>query len=263
MADAARAHATDRGVDHRGLPLLAFGGAGPVHACAVGALLQSTAVIFPPQASVLSAVGTLVTPVRLDLVRSALGRLDALDWSEVERLLGEMTDEALEALAEAGAALAEAGAPRDAIRISIGADLRYTGQQNEVSIVFEHDPRQDRDTNVILNAFAAAYHAQYGVNPSHVPVEVVSWRLTARGPDTIINAVPAEPRPPAAPTGERAVALWSGAPLTQLYDRTKLAAGQVITGPALIEERETTVVLPPGWTGTVDAIGCITAKRDD
>ncbi len=82
---AARAHATDRGVDHRGLPLLAFGGAGPVHACAVGELLQSTAVIFPPQASVLSAFGTLVTPVRLDLVRSALGRLDALDWDEVDR----------------------------------------------------------------------------------------------------------------------------------------------------------------------------------
>ncbi len=73
MAGAARAHATDRGVDHRGLPLLAFGGAGPVHACAVGELLQSAAVIFPPQASVLSAFGTLVTPVRLDLVRSALG----------------------------------------------------------------------------------------------------------------------------------------------------------------------------------------------
>ncbi len=80
MAGAARAHATDRGVDHRGLPLLAFGGAGPVHACAVGELLQSAAVIFPPQASVLSAFGALVTPVRLDLVRSALGRLDALDW---------------------------------------------------------------------------------------------------------------------------------------------------------------------------------------
>ena len=73
MAGAARAHATDRGVDHRGLPLLAFGGAGPVHACAVGELLQSVAVIFPPQASVLSAFGALVTPVRLDLVRSALG----------------------------------------------------------------------------------------------------------------------------------------------------------------------------------------------
>ncbi len=74
MAAAVRAHAADRGVDHRGLPLLAFGGAGPVHACAVGELLQSTAVIFPPQASVLSAFGTLVTSIRFDLVRSAPGR---------------------------------------------------------------------------------------------------------------------------------------------------------------------------------------------
>src|SRR6202034_2044772 len=103
MAGAARAHATDRGVDHRGLPLLAFGGAGPVHACAVGELLQSVAVIFPPQASVLSAFGALVTPVRLDLVKSALGRLIALDWNEVQRLVREMTDEARAALAEAGA----------------------------------------------------------------------------------------------------------------------------------------------------------------
>ncbi len=256
MADAARAHATDRGVDHRGLPLLAFGGAGPVHACAVGALLQSTAVIFPPQASVLSAFGSLVTPVRLDLVRSALSPLGALNWPEIDRLVGEMME-------EAAAALAEAGAPRESIHVSIGADLRYTGQQNEVSIVFDHDPREARDAGAILEVFAAAYFAQYGVNPSHVPVEVVSWRLTARGPDTVINAVQAAARPPAAPTGERAVALWSGAPLAKRYDRTALAAGQVIEGPALIEERETTVVLPPGWTGTVDAIGCITATRND
>ncbi len=256
MADAARAHATDRGVDHRGLPLLAFGGAGPVHACAVGALLQSTAVIFPPQASVLSAFGSLVTPVRLDLVRSALCPLGALNWLEVDRLVGEMME-------EAAAALAEAGAPREAVRISIGADLRYTGQQNEVSIVFERDPRPERDADAILKAFSAAYFAQYGVNPSHVPVEVVSWRLTARGPEAIVTAVLAKPRPSSAPIGERTVALWSGGPLAKRYDRTSLAAGQVITGPALVEERETTVVLPPGWTGTVDAIGCITAKRDD
>ena len=89
MAAAARTHATDRGIDHRGLPLLAFGGAGPVHACSVGELLQSTSVIFPPQASVLSAFGTLVTPVRLDLVRSAPGMLDDLDWNDIDRMLAE------------------------------------------------------------------------------------------------------------------------------------------------------------------------------
>ena len=225
-----------------------------MHACAVGELLQSTAVIFPPQASVLSAFGSLVTTVRLDLVRSALSPLASLDWDEVDRLVGEM-------LAEARAALAEAGTAAQDIRISLGADLRYAGQQNEVGIVFEGDPRQDRDAEAIRRTFEAAYFAQYGVNPSHVPVEAVSWRLTARGPDNIVDARPVTGQSPAAPKGERSIPLWSGAPKAKLYDRAALAAGQSIAGPALIEERETTIVLPPGWVGTVDAIGCITAKR--
>ncbi len=254
MAGAARAHATDRGVDHRGLPLLAFGGAGPVHACAVGELLQSTAVIFPPQASVLSAFGALVTPVRLDLVRSALGRLDDLDWGEVERLLGEMTDEAL-------AALIEAGTAPDQVRWSIGADLRYAGQQNEVGINFERDPREASDAGMIRQVFEAAYFAQYGVNPSHVPIEIVSWRLTAQGPENTFRGAGAPTGAPGEARSERLIPLWNGAGPAKVYDRSSLVKNQVIAGPALIEERETTIVLPPDWNGAVDEFGCITARR--
>ena len=254
MAGAARAHATDRGVDHRGLPLLAFGGAGPVHACAVGELLQSVAVIFPPQASVLSAFGALVTPVRLDLVKSALGRLSALDWDEVQRLVAEMTDEAT-------AALAEAGAAPDSIRLKLGADLRYAGQQNEVTVSFEGDPVGRRDAEAIRKVFEDAYFAQYGVNPSHVPIEVVSWRLTAQGPEDRV-----EPSGPpgvgaAQPVREKAVPLWPAAGPARLYERASLGRGQRLFGPALIEERETTIVLPPGWDAVVDDNGCITATR--
>ncbi len=254
MAGAARAHATDRGVDHRGLPLLAFGGAGPVHACAVGELLQSVAVIFPPQASVLSAFGALVTPVRLDLVRSALDRLAALDWDQVQRLVREMTDEAT-------AALAEAGAPAGGIRLKLGADLRYAGQQNEVTVSFDGDPVGARDAEAIRKVFEDAYFAQYGVNPSHVPIEVVSWRLTAQGPEDTV-----EPSgPPAAgagePVREKAVPLWPAAGPAKVYARASLGRGQQLAGPALIEERETTIVLPPGWDAVVDDSGCITAKR--
>ena len=79
MAAAARAHATDRGIDYRGMPVLAFGGAGPVHACHVAELLESTTVIYPPLASVLSAFGTLVTPVRFDLARGTAG---GIDWDQ-------------------------------------------------------------------------------------------------------------------------------------------------------------------------------------
>jgi len=253
MAGAARAHATDRGVDHRGLALLAFGGAGPVHACQVGALLESTAVIFPPKASVLSAFGTLVTPVRLDLVRSALGDLASLDWSEVDRLLGEMSQEGL-------AALEQAGCERGQVRLRFGADLRYLGQQNELGIVFDHDPRADHDTAKISRAFEEAYMAQYGVNPSHVPLEIVSWRLTAQGPDIAIEDARGAPSRPGRPKSSRHVALWPTIDLVPVHDRSALAPRQRLVGPAIVEERETTIVLPPAWEATVDEIGCIVAQ---
>ena len=98
MAAAVRTHATDRGVDWRGMPLFAFGGAGPVHACEVAALLQSSEVIVPPQPSVLSAFGTLVTSMRFDLVRSDLVRVNELNWERVDRILGELAREATAAL---------------------------------------------------------------------------------------------------------------------------------------------------------------------
>ncbi len=147
MAAAARAHATDRGVDYRGMPLFAFGGAGPVHACEVASLLQSSSVIVPPQPSVLSAFGTLVTSLRLDLVRSDLVHIRDLDWDRVERLLGEL-------VREASAALAEAGCSASSIKLIFGADLRYFGQQSELSVILDADPREHRDSARIESLFA-------------------------------------------------------------------------------------------------------------
>jgi N-methylhydantoinase A len=255
MAGAARAHATDRGIDYRGLALLAFGGAGPVHACAVGALLDSTAVIFPPQASVLSAFGALVTPVRLDLVRSALGDLAALDWVEADALLTEMSEEGFAALAEAGVGRAE-------VSLRFGADLRYFGQQNELTVAFEADPREGRDIEAIRAVFETAYRAQYGVNPSHVPVEIVGWRLTARGPDIALTHAPPAAAAPGAPRTRRHVALWPAIDEVPVFDRSSLAVGQTLAGPAVIEERETTIVLPPAWTATINDLGCIVAEME-
>ena len=254
MASAARTHATDRGVDHRGLPLLAFGGAGPVHACAVGALLQSTSVIFPPEASVLSAFGTLVTPVRIDLVRSALDRPAALDWAVVDALLDEM-------VVEADAAMAEAGCLPAQVTRLFGADLRYFGQQNEVTIRFPADPRDARDSATITGIFEQAYLAQYGVLPSHVPIEVVSWRLTATGPEITFDLPALTPAASGAAKGTRKVSLWQESQQVPVHDRAALGVGQRLSGPAIIEERETTIVLPPAWTAIVNEIGCIVATQ--
>ncbi|HTJ64679.1 MAG TPA: hydantoinase/oxoprolinase family protein [Alphaproteobacteria bacterium] len=254
MAAAARTHATDRGVDYRGMPLLAFGGAGPVHASAVGALLQSTSVIFPPNASVLSAFGTLVTSVRFDLVRSAPGKLDALDWAIVDKVLTEMTVEGM-------AALTEAGCAPDTVRMTFGADLRYFGQQNEVSITLSGDPREGKNVQMVRDTFEKAYFAQYGINPSHVPIEIVSWRLTASGPDVGAKTISKTSGEWGKPKAHRPVLLWPEAGPVAVYDRDTLAAGQKIAGPAIIEERETTIVILPEWDATIDSIGCVVSEK--
>ena len=254
MASAARTHATDRGVDYRGLPLFAFGGAGPLHACGVAELLQSTSVIVPPQSSVLSAFGTLVTPVRLDLVRSDLTRIDQLDWTRVDRVLGDLEKEGLTALGESGCAPAD-------VTILVGADMRYVGQQHEVTIIFEADPRLSRDTGALTAQFEEAYRTLYGVNPSHVPIELVTWRVVALGPlpQSAGRTVPAIAA--GAPKRHRPVHAWEDGQSVPVYERSTLATGQTIAGPAIIEERETTTALPPGWSATIDALGCIVATK--
>jgi N-methylhydantoinase A len=254
MASAARTHATDRGVDYRGLPLFAFGGAGPIHACEVATLLQSSTVIIPPQSSVLSAFGTLVTPVRLDLVRSDLAKLSNLDWERADRILNQLVDEAKQALHEAGCA------PQD-VTLIVGADLRYFGQQNELTITFSSDPRAQRSTESIATEFESEYRKLYGVTPSHVPIELVSWRLTARGPRVPFHAAARLPATAGKPARFRRVDAWDDATEVPVFLRRDLAAGQSIEGPAIVEERETTTALPPGWGAEVDSVGCIVARK--
>ena len=128
MAAAARMHAVEQGVDLRGVSLLAFGGAGPVHACGVAELLDSDRVIFPVNASVLSAFGTLVSPVRIDLARSMPRRLDRIDVAERDALLDALRNEGRRVLAAAGVL------DRTSVTFRYGIDARYAGQGNEVTV---------------------------------------------------------------------------------------------------------------------------------
>jgi N-methylhydantoinase A len=254
MAAAARAHATDRGVNYRGLPLLAFGGAGPVHACYVAERLDSNEVIYPPMASVLSAFGTLVTPVRLDLARGGLTRLDDLDWDSVTPLIDGM-------LQEGEVALLEAGLAKESIAYTYGADLRYFGQQNEVTVTLEMDPRQTKDPAGLRAVFEARYETLYGVRLSDMEVEIVTWRVTAHGGDTGRTANASVADSAGVPKATRSVYLEKGPVDVPVYDRTALAAGQTISGPVIVEERETTAFILPDWTLSVHEDGSLIAKR--
>ncbi|MEO0413123.1 MAG: hydantoinase/oxoprolinase family protein [Pseudomonadota bacterium] len=254
MAAAARAHATDRGVNYRGLPVLAFGGAGPVHACYVAQQLESSKILYPPMASVLSAYGTLVTPTRLDLARSNLCVLSDVSVDAIETLITSMMDEGIEALAEAGIA------PGDIIA-SFSADMRYQGQQSEVTVLLPGDPRAGFNANDIAERFEAAYDALYGVKLADMAIELVNWRVSVSAGDQGRQAKTALASTPGKPKGSRTVHLKEGALDVPVYDRASLCLGQEITGPVLIEERETTIFILPGWSIVAAEDGCLIACR--
>ncbi|HEV7986633.1 MAG TPA: hydantoinase/oxoprolinase family protein, partial [Steroidobacteraceae bacterium] len=254
MAAAARAHATDRGVDYRGLPLLAFGGAGPIHACYVAEQLDSSEVIYPPMASVLSAVGTLVTPARLDLARGGLCRVNAVDWDAVGLLIDDM-------VADGRKALLEAGLREDSIAYDFSADMRYFGQQAEVTVRFSGDPRLMRDARQLRARFDAAYEALYGVRLDDMDVEIVSWRAAAHGGDAGRDIAIRLATQPAKPKAQRRVYFKDRSMPVPVYDRAALARDQRIDGPVIIEERETTIFVLGGWSLSVHADGSLIAKR--
>jgi N-methylhydantoinase A len=254
MTAAARAHAA-RGIDYRGLPLFAFGGAGPVHACYVAELLESPVVIYPPLASVLSAFGTLVTPPRLDLGRGALSRLSALDWQQVDAILSEL-------VRDARSGLASAGCKPDDLAFRFGADMRYFGQQNEVTTWFETDPRENHDIAWVRKVFESTYENLYSLRLADVDVEVVSWRLVAIGPSAPRHSTPELAATPAKPKTTRKARFHRSDVDTPVYERRELARDQGIKGPAIIEERETTIIILPGWRANVDTTGCIMASKE-
>lgn len=255
MASAARTHATDRAIDYRGLPILAFGGAGPVHACMVAELVDSAQVIYPPLASVLSAFGTLVTPVQIDLVRSNVVLLDAVDWTSVTGTIDEM-------IADGTQALTEAGLSSEDIGFRYGVDIRYLGQQSELRIDLPFDPRIERDVGGIRDLFEAEYVAQYGLKLDGMALEIVNWRVAASGatPERGASVVPAvtDIRTPSMRT-----VFLRGEPVeVTVYSRSGLEPGQRIEGPVIVEERETTVFVLPGWTLELHENGSLFANRN-
>jgi N-methylhydantoinase A len=257
MAAAARMHAVEQGVDLRGVSLLAFGGAGPVHACGVAELLDSDRVIFPVNASVLSAFGTLVSPVRIDLARSMPRRLDQVDGAERDTMLDELRDEGRRVLAAAGAPAAD-------VRFRYGLDARYSGQGNEVTVWVGEGDRWPADDAAVLDAFETEYRRIYGLTIPDVAIEVVTWRLAVSAAGEGVAPEPLATGVGATPTGSRPVVFGRGDdPLdTPVYRRADLGAGARFDGPAIVEERETTAVIRPGWRVEVGDDGSLVATRE-
>ena len=259
MAAAARMHGVEQGIDLSGVALIAFGGAGPVHACAVAEMLESTRVIFPVNASVLSAFGTLVSPVRIDLARSMVRLLGAVDRDERDRLLDELR-------AEGRRVLVAAGVPLAAVTYRYAVDTRYAGQGNEITLWVGEGEQFDVPDDAIAAAFDAEYRRIYGLTIPDVAIEIVTWRLSAVADATVVEP-PVETavgsRAVAAPHHRRAAKFRRGEPPIDVpvYRRDELGAGAAFDGPAIVEERETTAVIRPGWSVEVAREGSLIATR--
>jgi N-methylhydantoinase A len=208
---------------------------------------------------VLSAFGALVTPVRIDLARSQVRRLDLVSDSERESLLDEMREEGRRVLSAAGVA-------KEAVQFRYGVDARYQGQGNEITVWLGEGETFPVGTADVEAAFAADYKLVYGMTIPDVPVEVVTWRVSsvAPAPEVSLASRPLRTAGTLTAKGTRPVRFSrKEAPVeTLIYRRDGLSVGDRLEGPAIVEERETTCVLRPGWVASVGEDGSLIAERE-
>ncbi|WIY06056.1 hydantoinase/oxoprolinase family protein [Amycolatopsis mongoliensis] len=236
MANAARVHAVERGQDPAKLPMYTFGGAGPVHGVGVARALGAPSVVAPPAAGVLSAAGFLTAPLAFDFVRSARAAVHDLAWDQVDALFAEME-------AEGAALLAKSGV--DEVTHRRVAEMRYAGQGYEIRVPVHGGSWPE----TLIGEFTATYRALYRRTGPEVGVEVLNWRVVSSGPAPDVTLrLNAQVSAGDVRKGTRKAYFPStgGFVDTAVFDRYRLEPGSRIDGPAIVEERESTVVVPPG-----------------
>lgn len=251
MAGAARIHAIERGEDARTFPLFAFGGAGPVHAYGVARILRSPEVIVPFGAGVASTIGFLVAPISFDFVRTYVGKLDMLDWSEVAGRFGEM-------FAEGKKMLTEAGTSEQDISFQRFAELRYVGQGHQVKVRIPDGELDASMTEKLLSAFENEYRRLYGRTAEGNAVEAINWRLVTAAPTPHL---PLDRLSAGAAAGGSTALKGTRHAFVQesgqyedvpVYNRYALSREFSAAGPAIIEENESTIVVGHGALIGVD-----------
>ena len=259
MANAARVHAIESGKTYDGRTLIAFGGGGPVHACRVAEKIGIGRVLVPSGAGVGSAIGFLRAPVGYEVVRSLYQRFSSFDVAAVNALLADMRTEALAVVAE--------GAFGAATNETRTAYMRYVGQGHEIPVPLPVRALCADDVAIVRARYDEEYTKFYDRPVPGSDVEIMSYAVVVTTvPDTVDpvgaggDAASTRDIAPAATrqvrdttTGE--VAAWS------VFDRSTLAPGARVAGPAIIAEDETSTLVGPGWSATVNALGYIELTR--
>ena len=253
MVNALRLVSIQRGWDPREFALVAFGGAGPVHACRLAAEMEIPVTVIPASPGTFSATGLLVTDLKRDYSTTRIERADRLDLSAVEAVYAGLEAQGREALEREGIPAGDTGYLRQ-------ADIRYVGQSYELTLPLPEGKLDDAGISGVLEEFHREHDRAYGFSAPEEPVEFVAHRLTATGRI-------AKPRlwewqgggsdPSKAGKESRPVyfAESGGFVDCPVYDRYGLGAGCVVEGPCVVEEKDSTTVIHPEFAAEVDGFG--------
>ncbi len=238
MANAARVHIIEKGLDPRFFSMLAFGGAGPVHAFNVAKLMNAPQLIVPSGAGVLSALGFLVSPVATEEITSYVCRLDKLDWKKVNGFIASMK--------KTGEAFVKSASTNKNSKneISIVCDMRYLGQGHEIAVAIPNEVLSEKSITKIENNFKEEYKLRYGREINNIPLEAVTWRVLVSG--EFPKLIPQQAiigKHGKALKGTRKVYWGDGYLDTPVYDRYSIPSNKKIKGPCIIEEFESTTVV--------------------
>jgi N-methylhydantoinase A len=253
MIAATRIHVAERGADVRRMYLMGFGGAGPVHADAIARALKMRGYVIPQSAGVTSALGFLTAPMSFELARGLVGAVTQERLAELDAVYAALEE-------EGRALLRGAGLEDGEMTFTRLADLRHAGQGHEIVLELPYLRVADVDLDAdVRPLFYETYEAVYGHAHRHLGLEIVTCRLTASGPPPSISLQQEESvgsDAGAAVTGSRAAyfAELGGFHETPTYDRGRLHAGATFAGPAIVEEKDSTLVIGPGTTAFVDHV---------
>jgi N-methylhydantoinase A len=253
MELATRVVSIERGRDPRDLTLIAFGGSGPVHGCRLAEALRIPRVILPAAAGVTAALGLLAADVKFDVSRTYVRKADEVSLPYLNEMFGEME-------AQAAAVIRESAVAGE-VALLRSADARYAGQGYELTVALPPGVLTEMDLRRFRAGFDEAYAARYGYASPSEPIEVVNWKLAAVAAGSRLTL------PKQAHQGGADRALKARRPAyfpeqggyveTPVYDRYRLSPGVTLLGPAVIEERESTSVLPPRCAARVDDFGSL------
>ena len=260
MERAIRTISIERGHDPRDFSLVAFGGAGPLHACELAAALRIPRVLIPPHPGVLSAMGMVLSNVVKDTSQTVMLPASEVDGATLWRMFAEL-------LERGRAELRVEGFADDDLALIPSVDMRYEGQSYELRVL----ARLDEETKELVRSFHLQHHQRFSYANEAQPVEIVNLRVKAVGRTPELEFPYQEPgslHPKAAQVGHKPVHFADREPPhaarpvpTALYERDRLEPGNMVVGPAILFQLDTTTVIPPDWSATVDGWGNLLAEQ--